>query len=59
MTAMLSLRSVSRRFGGLIAVNNVSFELHAGEIVGLIGPERRRQDHAGQPDHRRASPERR
>ena len=38
MTAMLSLRSVSRRFGGLIAVNNVSFELHAGEIVGLIGP---------------------
>src|SRR4051795_1057796 len=38
MTAMLRLLNVSRRFGGLIAVNNVSFELRAGEIVGLIGP---------------------
>ena len=38
MTAMLRLINVSRRFGGLIAVNNVSFELRAGEIVGLIGP---------------------
>ncbi len=38
MSAMLELSSVSRRFGGLVAVNNVSFELHAGEIVGLIGP---------------------
>ena len=38
MTAMLRLANVSRRFGGLIAVNNVSFELRAGEIVGLIGP---------------------
>ena len=38
MTAMLRLINVSRRFGGSVAVNNVSFELRAGEIVGLIGP---------------------
>ena len=38
MSAMLELKHVSRRFGGLVAVNNVSFELRAGEIVGLIGP---------------------
>jgi branched-chain amino acid transport system ATP-binding protein len=38
MTAMLALKNVSRRFGGLVAVNNVSFDLGAGEIVGLIGP---------------------
>jgi branched-chain amino acid transport system ATP-binding protein len=38
MTAMLALERVSRRFGGLIAVNNVSLALRAGEIVGLIGP---------------------
>jgi branched-chain amino acid transport system ATP-binding protein len=38
MTAMLRLAKVSRRFGGLIAVNDVSFELRSGEIVGLIGP---------------------
>jgi len=38
MTLMLRLAHVSRRFGGLMAVNNVTFELYAGEIVGLIGP---------------------
>jgi branched-chain amino acid transport system ATP-binding protein len=35
---MLKLNGVTRRFGGLLAVNNVSFALDAGEIVGLIGP---------------------
>ena len=38
MSAMLRLANVSRRFGGLVAVDDVSFELQAGEIVGLIGP---------------------
>ncbi len=38
MSAMLELHNVSRRFGGLLAVNKVSLDLHAGEIVGLIGP---------------------
>jgi branched-chain amino acid transport system ATP-binding protein len=38
MSAMLRLANVSRRFGGLVAVNDVSFELRSGEIVGLIGP---------------------
>jgi branched-chain amino acid transport system ATP-binding protein len=38
MTALLTLERVSRRFGGLLAVNNVSLALCAGEIVGLIGP---------------------
>jgi len=35
---MLELQSVSRRFGGLTAVDNVSFALQPGSIVGLIGP---------------------
>jgi branched-chain amino acid transport system ATP-binding protein len=35
---ILSLRNVSKAFGGLKAVNQVSFEVSAGEIVGLIGP---------------------
>ncbi len=35
---LLELESVTKRFGGLIAVSQVSFELSEGEIVGLIGP---------------------
>jgi branched-chain amino acid transport system ATP-binding protein len=29
---------VTKRFGGMVAVNSVSFELRKGEILGLIGP---------------------
>jgi branched-chain amino acid transport system permease protein len=35
---LLSVRGAVKRFGGLIAVNEVSFDVRAGEIVGLIGP---------------------
>ena len=36
--AVLQLRDVTMRFGGLVAVNAVSFDLRQGEICGLIGP---------------------
>ncbi len=36
--ALLEVQAVSKRFGGLLAVDAVSFEVRAGEIVGLIGP---------------------
>ncbi|RWB08192.1 MAG: ABC transporter ATP-binding protein [Mesorhizobium sp.] len=35
---VLTARNVVRRFGGLVAVNDVSFDVKAGEILGLIGP---------------------
>lgn len=35
---LLRLDGVSRSFGGLVAVNNVSFNVNAGELVALIGP---------------------
>jgi branched-chain amino acid transport system ATP-binding protein len=38
MAALLSVENVSRRFGGVVALDDVSFEVAAGEIVGLIGP---------------------
>jgi len=38
MNALLQVDGLTRRFGGLIAVNNVSFEVATGEIFGLIGP---------------------
>ena len=36
--SLLELDGVSKRFGGLMAVNRVSFKLEKGEILGLIGP---------------------
>jgi ABC-type branched-chain amino acid transport systems, ATPase component len=35
---VLEARNMTRRFGGLYAVDNVSFEVRRGEIFGLIGP---------------------
>jgi branched-chain amino acid transport system ATP-binding protein len=35
---LLALRKVTRRFGGLTAVDSVSAEIGRGELVGLIGP---------------------
>ena len=36
--ALLSVEGVTRRFGGIVAVDNVSFDVAEREIVGLIGP---------------------
>lgn len=35
---LMRIDGLTRRFGGLIAVNNVAFDVLPGEIVGLIGP---------------------
>ena len=37
MSALLEVQGVSKRFGGLQAVDNVSCMLEAGEVVGLLG----------------------
>ncbi|MBO3461078.1 ABC transporter ATP-binding protein [Aetokthonos hydrillicola Thurmond2011] len=37
-TLILEAKSLTRRFGGLVAVNNVSFCVNKHEIFGLIGP---------------------
>ena len=34
----LEVNGLQKRFGGLTAVRDVSFSVHAGEILGLIGP---------------------
>src|SRR5512141_2480628 len=36
--ALLSVRNVTRRFGGIVAIDDVSLDVEAGQIVGLIGP---------------------
>ena len=35
---VLDVQDVRKEFGGLVAVNDVSFQVRAGEILGLIGP---------------------
>ena len=35
---LLDVQQIRKEFGGLVAVNDISFQIHAGEIVGLIGP---------------------
>jgi len=32
------VKNITKRFGEQLAVNNISFELHSGEILGFIGP---------------------
>jgi branched-chain amino acid transport system ATP-binding protein len=38
MSVLLSVRGLTKRFGGLIALDRVGFEVGSGELVGLIGP---------------------
>jgi branched-chain amino acid transport system ATP-binding protein len=38
MTALLSVETLTRRFGGLIALDHVSLDIERGRIHGIIGP---------------------
>jgi ABC-2 type transport system ATP-binding protein len=38
MTVALQIQNLSRRFGDLVAVDNISFDISEGEIFGLLGP---------------------
>ncbi len=38
MTILLSLQGISKRFGGLQALSNITFDLPESQILGLIGP---------------------
>ncbi|MFN7657604.1 MAG: ABC transporter ATP-binding protein, partial [Dolichospermum sp.] len=37
-TIVLTAKELTRRFGGVVAVNNLSFSVNQGEIFGFIGP---------------------
>src|SRR6195952_2175851 len=38
MAPMLEVQGLTKRFGGLVAVKDLSFSIRPGEILGLIGP---------------------
>ena len=42
--AVIRVDALRKTYGELVAVDGVSFEVRAGEVFGLLGPERRRQD---------------
>jgi len=38
MQALIRIKHLTRRYGEIRAVNDISFELHAGEVLGFLGP---------------------
>jgi branched-chain amino acid transport system ATP-binding protein len=38
MSPVLAVRDLKKSFGGIVAVDGVSFDVHDGEILGIIGP---------------------
>lgn len=36
--SILSVNRITKKFGGVVAVNNCSFSVHLGDILGIIGP---------------------
>ena len=38
MAPLLQLENVTKRFDGLIAVDDVSLEINQGEFIGIVGP---------------------
>lgn len=38
MTAILQIKGITKKYGGLTANNNISFEVNEGEILSVIGP---------------------
>ena len=42
---MIEINGLTKRYRDLVAVNDISFSVAAGEIVGFLGPQRRRKNH--------------
>lgn len=38
MAKLLEVQGITKRFGGLVAINDLSFHLEEGEVLGLMGP---------------------
>ena len=51
---MISVQELTKEYGLVKAVDNISFEIQKGEILGFLGPERSRKNHHNEdPDRLR------
>ncbi len=42
---MITVKELTKKYARNTAVDHISFEIQKGQIVGFLGPERRRQNH--------------
>ena len=59
LVSVVALEHVTLRLGGRTVLSDVSFDIEAGEFIGVLGPKWRRQDHADARHPRAAAAERR
>ena len=50
--AMIEVRGLTKRYGDVLAVDDLSFDVEPGKVTGFLGPERRRQVHDDADDAR-------
>ena len=49
---MIKVENVTKKYGGHVAVNDISFEVKDGEIVGFLGPNGARKNYYNEHDYR-------
>ena len=57
--AVLECKDLTKHYGAAPALDHVDLAVEPGRIVGLLGPQRQRQDHPHQAGQRPADPQRR
>ena len=57
LSGLFTTKSLNKRFGSLVVAQDIDLELPRGRALRADRPERRRQDHAHQPDDRHAAPD--
>ncbi len=48
---MIKVENVTKKYGGYVAVNDISFTVQDGEIVGFLGPNGARKNHHNEHDY--------